>query len=76
LIELEALERAMCKLQTLRPGKHELYQLTSIRATALACKIPLEDFVLKISKFESKLGTFTAANNKWTPQQVAIQNHI
>ncbi|RYP79869.1 hypothetical protein DL770_006474 [Monosporascus sp. CRB-9-2] len=65
LIELEALERALRKLQTLRPGKHELLQLTSIRATALACQRPLQDFLVKISKFESRLGTFNTANNRW-----------
>ncbi|RYP12305.1 hypothetical protein DL765_007416 [Monosporascus sp. GIB2] len=65
LIELEALERALRRLQTLRPGKHELLQLTSIRATALACQKPLQDFLAKISKFEGRLGTFSAANNRW-----------
>ncbi|RYP45980.1 hypothetical protein DL768_007762 [Monosporascus sp. mg162] len=65
LIELEALDRALRKLQTLRPGKHELFQLTSIRATALACQRPLQDFLAKISKFESRLGTFNTANNRW-----------
>ncbi|KAL8833073.1 MAG: hypothetical protein Q9176_008099 [Flavoplaca citrina] len=65
LIELEALDRALCKLQTLKPAKHELFQLTSIRATALACQRPLQDFLDRVSKFESNLGTFNAANNKW-----------
>ncbi|KAL8914321.1 MAG: hypothetical protein Q9171_001041 [Xanthocarpia ochracea] len=65
LIELEALDRALRKLQTLKPAKHELFQLTSIRATALACQRPLQDFLDKVSKFESNLGTFIAANNKW-----------
>ncbi|RYP69646.1 hypothetical protein DL771_006010 [Monosporascus sp. 5C6A] len=65
LIELEALERALRKLQTLKPGKHELLQLTSIRATALACQRPLQNFLAKISKFESRLGAFSTANNGW-----------
>lgn len=37
----------------------------SIRATALACQKPLQDFLAKISKFESRLGTFNAAKNRW-----------
>ena len=65
LIELEALDRALRKLQTLKPAKHELFQLTSIRATALACQRPLQDFLDRVSKFESSLGTFNTANNKW-----------
>ncbi|RYO77538.1 hypothetical protein DL766_009647 [Monosporascus sp. MC13-8B] len=52
LIELEALERALRRLQTLRPGKHELFQLT-------------QDPLAKISKFESCLGTFNAVDNRW-----------
>ncbi|KAL6812999.1 hypothetical protein GGI42DRAFT_313391 [Trichoderma sp. SZMC 28013] len=63
LIELEALERALRQLQTLRPAKHELIQLTSIRATALACERPLREFLEKISKFETRLGTYNFANN-------------
>ncbi|KAL9026146.1 MAG: hypothetical protein Q9196_005144 [Gyalolechia fulgens] len=65
LIELEALDRALQKLQTLKPAKHELFQLTSIRATALACQRPLQDFLDRVSKFDSNLGTFNTANNKW-----------
>jgi hypothetical protein len=65
LIELEALGRALSKLYTLKPAKHELFQLTSIRATAQACRKPLEEFLAKISKFESRLGTLNAADNKW-----------
>ncbi|KAF2731099.1 hypothetical protein EJ04DRAFT_514787, partial [Polyplosphaeria fusca] len=65
MIELEALGRALNKLQTLKPAKHELFQLTSIRSTALACQKPLQDFLAKISKFESRLGAFNAADNKW-----------
>ncbi|KAH0524009.1 hypothetical protein TsFJ059_008933 [Trichoderma semiorbis] len=63
LIELEALERALRHLQTLKPTKHELIQLTSIRATALACERPLRNFLDKISKFERRLGSFDIANN-------------
>jgi hypothetical protein len=64
LIELEALERALHKLQTLRPAKHELFQLTSIRATALACQRLLQGFLDKISKFENSLGTFNFAKKR------------
>ncbi|KAL7910413.1 hypothetical protein GGI35DRAFT_366168 [Trichoderma velutinum] len=63
LIELEALKRALRQPQALKPAKHELIQLTSIRATALACEKPLREFLEKISKFERRLGTFNIASN-------------
>lgn len=44
----------------LEPTEHELLQLRAIRATALTCQRPLEDFLAKISKFEGTLGTFNA----------------
>lgn len=65
MIELEALNRALRQLHALRPAKHELRHLISIQATALACQQPLQDFLAKISKFESRLGTFNAAQNRW-----------
>jgi len=65
LIDLEALQRALHQLQAISPTKNGLVQLTSIRAVALACQHPLQDFLLKISKFEKRLGTFNAANNGW-----------
>jgi hypothetical protein len=57
-VELEALGRALHELFALKPAKHELIQLEAIRATAIACHRPLEDFLDKISKFESHLGAF------------------
>lgn len=66
VIELRALQRALDQLQTLQPAKHELLQLTSIRATVLACQRPLRNFLDKISKFERRLGTFNTAGSKWS----------
>jgi hypothetical protein len=64
LLELEALSRALHQLEALKPAKHELIQLDAIRATARTCQRPLEDFLAKISKFESLLGTFSVTNNR------------
>lgn len=55
----------MKQLEALKPAKHELLQLTSIRATVCACQKPLQDFLDKISKFERRLGAFNAGNQKW-----------
>ncbi|KAI1743574.1 hypothetical protein F4680DRAFT_408602 [Xylaria scruposa] len=76
LIELEALDRALRQLQALTPANHELIQLTSIRATALACRRPLQDFLGRISKFESCLGSSSAANNKWNGLHRRMQFRI
>jgi hypothetical protein len=65
LIELETVQRALRQLQALKPARHELLQLNSIRATVCACQKPLQDFLDKISKFERRLGAFNAGNQKW-----------
>jgi len=54
------------QLQSLKPAKHELLQLNSIHATALACQIPLNHFLAKISKFDSRLGTPNAKKHQYT----------
>lgn len=65
VLELEALDRALHQLETLEPTQHELLQLRAIRATALTCQRPLQDFLTKISKFEGTMGTFNAKNNRF-----------
>ncbi|CZR63117.1 uncharacterized protein PAC_13014 [Phialocephala subalpina] len=65
LLELEALSRALALLETLQPAKHELIQLSAIRAAAITCKRPLEEFLSKIWKFESRLGIFNARDNRY-----------
>ncbi|KFY46548.1 hypothetical protein V495_02401 [Pseudogymnoascus sp. VKM F-4514 (FW-929)] len=65
LLELEALDRALCQLQTLQPSRHELLQLNSIRATALSCERPLREFLNKISKFQPTMGTFATKDNRF-----------
>lgn len=65
LLELEALDRALHQLQTLQPSQNELLQLNSIRATALSCGRPLQEFLDKISKFQPALGTFEMKDNRF-----------
>ena len=64
LLELKALPRALLQSQDLKPAKHELLQLNAIRVTALTCSRPFDEFLTKISKFENRVGTFSARNNK------------
>ena len=65
LLELEALGRALHQLENLQPTKHEFLQLNAIRATALTCQRPLQEFLAKISKFEGRLGIFNARDNRY-----------
>ena len=65
LLELEALERALQQLNTLKPTQHELLQLNSIRATALSCERPLQRFLDKISKFDARLGITNVKTNRY-----------
>ncbi|TVY89992.1 hypothetical protein LAWI1_G005003, partial [Lachnellula willkommii] len=65
LLELEALDRALKQLHTLQPAKHELLQLNAIRAIALSCQLPLQEFLGKISKFEHRLGVTNARDQRF-----------
>jgi hypothetical protein len=64
--ELGALDDALKQLQDLKPGKHELLQLTSIRLVALQCQVPLQKFSDKISKFERRLSVANTRNQRFT----------
>lgn len=65
IVQLEALSRALSKLNDIRPAKHELRQLDAIRAVASACERQLESFLSKISKFESTLGVHNAKDKRY-----------
>lgn len=62
--ELEALDRALKQLYTIRPGVHELKRLDAIRAYAATCQKPLEEFLDKIQKFNKSLGTWNAGRHR------------
>lgn len=64
-MELEALSRALSKLNDIRPAKHELHQLDAIRAVASACERQLESFLGKISRFEKTLGVYNAKDKRY-----------
>jgi hypothetical protein len=65
LLELEALSRALAQLENLQPDKNELIRLSAIRAATITCKRPLEEFLSKTWKFESRLGIFNARDNRY-----------
>ena len=57
LLDLDILSRSLAQLQKLKPGSNEFLRLESIRAAAQSCQIPLQTFLTKIEKFESRMGT-------------------
>jgi len=64
LIELESLDRALKQLQRIKPAHHELRRLEGIRALAITCQRPLEEFLAKIEKFEEHLGSWKVKGNR------------
>jgi hypothetical protein len=64
LIELESLDRALKQLQRIKPAHHELRWLEGIRALAVTCQRPLEEFLAKIEKFEEHLGSWKVTGNR------------
>jgi len=73
LVDLEALDRALKQLQCIRPAEHELRGLEAIRALALTCQRPLEEFLAKIEKFNGSLGSWNASSNGFRGIQRRLQ---
>ena len=64
LVELESLDRNLKVLQKIEPVRHELRRLDAIKALALACHRPLEEFLIKTKRFEDDLGACTSRHNR------------
>ncbi|KAL8893605.1 MAG: hypothetical protein Q9192_005105 [Flavoplaca navasiana] len=56
VVELTGLQRALQHLETLQPTQDNAGQVNAIRGMALACKVPLQDFMTKLDKYEESLG--------------------
>ena len=56
VIELKGLKHALQHLQALEPTEDNLSHVNAIRGMALACQLPLRDFLTKLERFESSLG--------------------
>ncbi|KAL6713499.1 hypothetical protein ACLMJK_008964 [Lecanora helva] len=61
VIELKGLKHALQHLEALEPTEDNLSHVNAIRGMALACQLPLRDFMEKLGKYESTLGP-------WSPQ--------
>lgn len=56
VVELKGLKHALQHLQALEPTEDNLSHVNAIRGMALACQLPLRDFMTKLEKYESSLG--------------------
>lgn len=56
VIELKGLKHALQHLQALEPTEDNLSHVNAIRGMALACQLPLREFLTKLEKYESSLG--------------------
>ncbi|KAL9618414.1 MAG: hypothetical protein Q9160_006855 [Pyrenula sp. 1 TL-2023] len=57
-IELQALQRVLQQLESLQPTEKNANYVNAIRGLALACHLPLQDFLKKLSKYENSMGPF------------------
>ena len=57
-IELKSLKNILRHLERLEPTEDNVTQINAIRGMALACQLPLRDFMAKLEKYESTLGPF------------------
>jgi hypothetical protein len=61
-VELEALDRTLQLLQGHELFNRNVAQVNTIRAMALTCRIPLQEFLKQLEKYEKSMGPF--ATNK------------
>ncbi len=60
MVELENLATTLSDLEALQPNEDNIQHVNAIRAMAMACRLPLQDFMVKLSRYESSLGSFAS----------------
>ena len=63
MVELRGLENVLRHLEALEPTEHNEKHVNAIRGMALACQLPLRDFLSKLERYEESLGPF--ADQRW-----------
>jgi hypothetical protein len=58
MVELEALQRALDHVSGLSPSATNINHVNAIRGVALSCRLPLQQFLQRIGKYEPSLGSF------------------
>ncbi|CAG8954558.1 hypothetical protein HYFRA_00004475 [Hymenoscyphus fraxineus] len=56
MLELGALQKILSQLAALTPNEHNIHHVNAIRGMALACQVPLQEFLVKIEHYENPLG--------------------
>jgi hypothetical protein len=56
ILELNGLKRALSHLGKIEPTAETASHVNAVRGMALACQLPLQEFLAKIDKYESSLG--------------------
>ena len=56
VLELKSLKHTLRRLEALEPTEDNSKHVNAIRGMALACQLPLRDFLIKLESFESALG--------------------
>ncbi|KAL8718286.1 MAG: hypothetical protein Q9225_004564, partial [Loekoesia sp. 1 TL-2023] len=59
IIELQGLENVLRQLEALEPTEDNVNQINAIRGMALACQIPLKNFLTKIEQYDVSMSPFT-----------------
>ncbi|KAI9783622.1 MAG: hypothetical protein M1816_001213 [Peltula sp. TS41687] len=57
-IELRGLKHVLRQLEALEPTEDNVSHVNAIRGMALACQLPLRDFLAKLEKYETSMGPF------------------
>ena len=60
IIELKGLENVLRHLESLEPNQDNQRHINAIRGMALACQLPLRDFLTKMENYEASLGPFSS----------------
>ena len=63
VIELKGLKRALQHLEALEPTDDNLSHVNAIRGMALACQLPLRDFMTKLEKYEASMGPWESRSS-------------
>ncbi|KAL8707177.1 MAG: hypothetical protein Q9220_007744 [cf. Caloplaca sp. 1 TL-2023] len=58
IIELNGLENVLRQLEALKPNENNVNQVNAIRGMALACQIPLREFLSKLERYDASMNLF------------------
>jgi hypothetical protein len=75
ILELEGLAHVLSHLQALESNDSNVNHVNAI-LMALACRLPLQDFLVKIQKYEASMGVFAGRSIKGVGHKAKWAVHI